>query len=96
MGVLGCTESAIVQVTPDAERRAAIADARLFKSVVTALFTQRRKTAAKALGSLPRRKLSKQQVAAALEAAGIALDARSDALPVAQILALANALAGAR
>ena len=85
-------ESTIVQIVPDTERRAAVADYRLFKSVVNALFSQRRKTAAKVLASMPRPKLSKQQVAAALDAAGVPLDARSDALPTPQIVALANTL----
>jgi len=59
---------------------------------VNALFSQRRKTAAKVLASMPRPKLSKQQVAGALDAAGVPLDARSDALPTPQIVALANTL----
>ncbi len=85
--------SSIIQVLPEEKRLAEIRDWALFTSIVAALFTQRRKTAAKALAGFARRRIPRGRIDAALHAAGIAHGARADALRVAQIIALANALA---
>ena len=86
-------ESAIVEIVPDAERAARISDYGLLRSTVNALFSQRRKTAAKALASTPRGRQSKQRIAEALRAAGVPPAARPGAIPIPKIVALANALA---
>jgi 16S rRNA (adenine1518-N6/adenine1519-N6)-dimethyltransferase len=85
--------STVVRVVPSPERRARIDDIRWFRSVVNALFAQRRKTAAKALLAMPRRKLTRERVTAALAAAEVGKNARADELTVGRIVAIANALA---
>ncbi len=85
--------SSVIRIEPSAERAARIKDYAFFKTVVRALFGQRRKTAAAALRSMARPKLSKRGVASALAAAGISEGARGDGLGASEIVALANALA---
>jgi len=84
--------SSIIRITPDPARFATVGDYGLLKSVVSALFGQRRKTASGALRSMARPKLSKAEAAAALAAAGIAETARADGLTVGEIIALSNRL----
>ncbi len=88
--------SSIVRITPDAGRFAEIGDYALFKSIIAALFSQRRKTAAGVLGGVGRPRLSKREAGSALEAAGIAGDVRADALSPAQAVALSNAIGALR
>jgi 16S rRNA (adenine1518-N6/adenine1519-N6)-dimethyltransferase len=85
--------STVIRIVPSPDRRARIEDVRWFRSVVNALFAQRRKTAAKALLAMPRRKLTRERVDAALAAAEVGKNARADALTVRKIVAIANALA---
>ena len=84
--------SSIIRITPDLARFTTVGDYGLLKSVVSALFGQRRKTASGALRSMARPKLSKAEAAEALAAAGIAETARADGLTVGEIIALSNRL----
>ena len=70
-----------------------MADVRRFRSVVSALFGARRKTAATALRKVGRTTLTRAAALAALRAADIPEQARADGLSVPEIIALANALA---
>ena len=84
--------SSVVRITPDPERLALVSDYGIFKAVVSALFGQRRKTAAGALRSMTRPKVSKADITGVFDAVGIAENARADGLSVEQIIALANRL----
>lgn len=86
--------SSIIRITPDPARLASVSDYGIFKAVVSALFGQRRKTAAGALRSMTRPKVSKTDIAAVFDAVGIAERARADGLDVDQIIALSNRLGG--
>ena len=85
--------SAVVRIDPNPERLSGIHDLRVFRSVVKALFSQRRKTAAGALTGLARPRLGKGAARAALAEAGVPDRARADGLSVDRIIALCNAIA---
>ena len=84
--------SSVVRIMPDPARLASVGDYGLFKAVVSALFGQRRKTAAAALRSMTRPKVSKADITAVFDAVGIAENARADGLDVDQMIALSNRL----
>jgi 16S rRNA (adenine1518-N6/adenine1519-N6)-dimethyltransferase len=85
--------STIVRIRPNAERWDRVTAPRLFEQVARALFAHRRKTVAGALKSIPSARLPAEKRVAALAAAGITDRDRADALPVARIVDLANAMA---
>lgn len=83
-------DSAIVRLTPRTAPPVPVADPRLFEQVVRAAFGQRRKTLSNALAGLPGH--GREDVLAALEAAGIEPSRRGETLDMAAFAAIANAL----
>ena len=83
----------MVRIVPEAERRGRIADYALFRRVVAALFSQRRKTAAAALRGMVKPRLGAAEVAGLLKAAGIGERARADGLSAEEVVGLSNVLA---
>ena len=85
--------SSVVALTPRAEPPCAVRDEKLMFRCVRAAFSQRRKTLSNALtnglGAYTR-----EQVCAALEAAGVNPQARGETLGAAEFAAVADALAG--
>ncbi len=85
-------DSAVLELTPLATPRFAIADDRRYSQVVHAAFGQRRKTLRNAL----RAAFDDEAVAGALAAAGIDGQRRGETLDLAEFAALANGLSDAR
>jgi len=87
--------SAIVRLTPEGERRAAIADFGVFKSVVRGAFLHRRKRMANAL-AVAGLDIEHPELASQIAASGIDPSARADHVGLAQYIDLANRLAARR
>ncbi|MBQ6067756.1 MAG: 16S rRNA (adenine(1518)-N(6)/adenine(1519)-N(6))-dimethyltransferase RsmA [Clostridia bacterium] len=83
-------DSEVIRLTPRREPPVAIADEKRFFSVVRSAFSQRRKTAVNGLSS--GLSLSKDRVAAALEAAGLPVSVRAETLSMEQLARLTDAL----
>jgi 16S rRNA (adenine1518-N6/adenine1519-N6)-dimethyltransferase len=85
-------DSAVVAITPNAEKRAIIEDLPWFHSVVRSVFLHRRKNLRRVLHSLWRDTLSKSDADALLERIGLTGLVRAEAMNVEEFLALAREL----
>jgi 16S rRNA (adenine1518-N6/adenine1519-N6)-dimethyltransferase len=85
-------ESAIVQIVPEAERRARIPDLSFFHSFVRAMFFHRRKLLRSELVSAFRNELDKPAVDAVLAERGLSPTARAEELDADVMLALSEAV----
>jgi 16S rRNA (adenine1518-N6/adenine1519-N6)-dimethyltransferase len=85
-------ESAVVKVTPDPARRAAIGDLGWFHAVVRRVFLHRRKNLRRVLYSLWRGRWTKPEVDAMLDGLGLTGLVRAEMMNVEEFLALAGAL----
>lgn len=85
-------ESAIVKITVDPERRAAIPDALYFHQLVRALFLHRRKYLRANVVSAMKRHLTKEQVDAVLDEMGFPPDTRTEQIGIATLLAFTEKL----
>jgi 16S rRNA (adenine1518-N6/adenine1519-N6)-dimethyltransferase len=82
--------SAIIRITIDPERRAAIPDLKYFHQFVKAIFIHRRKFLRANVVPAMKRHLSKEQVDTILDEMGFAADTRTEQLDVDVLLALAE------
>jgi 16S rRNA (adenine1518-N6/adenine1519-N6)-dimethyltransferase len=87
-------DSAIVKITPSAEKRAKVGDVPRFRAFLRDLYTQRRKNLRQALSGGPGGKRDKAGVDAKLAELGIDGTVRAEALDVAEHLRLAAAFGG--
>lgn len=87
-------DSAIVRIDPVPERQAQIVDREFLHTFLREIFTQRRKRLAGTIATMHRERWSRAEIDAMLVAAGIPLEARAEQLAVAQLVELANRLAG--
>jgi 16S rRNA (adenine1518-N6/adenine1519-N6)-dimethyltransferase len=85
-------DSAIVAITPMAEKRAVIADLPWFHQVVRQVFLHRRKNLRGVLHSLWRDRLTKPEIDALLESLGLTGLIRAEAMNVEEFLALSERL----
>jgi 16S rRNA (adenine1518-N6/adenine1519-N6)-dimethyltransferase len=85
-------ESAVVKITPDAAKRAAVGDLGWFLAVVRRIFLHRRKNLRGVLHSLWRDRWTKPEVDALLEGLGLTSSIRAEAMNVEEFIALAQAL----
>jgi 16S rRNA (adenine1518-N6/adenine1519-N6)-dimethyltransferase len=85
-------DSAVVAITPNAEKRAAVGDVSWFQSLVRQVFLHRRKNLRRVLHGFYRDVLSKPDVDALLESIGLTGMVRAEAMNVDEFLALASAL----
>jgi len=85
-------DSAVVKITPNAEKRAKIADLHWFHAVVRRVFMHRRKNLRRVLYSAWRGKWTKPEVDAMLEGLGLTGMIRAEAMNVEEFIALADAL----
>jgi 16S rRNA (adenine1518-N6/adenine1519-N6)-dimethyltransferase len=85
-------DSAVVAITPNAEKRAAVGDVSWFQSLVRQVFLHRRKNLRRVLHGFYRDLLSKPDVDALLESIGLTGMVRAEAMNVEEFLALASAL----
>lgn len=85
-------ESAIVRITVDPERRAAIPNLLYFQQLVRALFLHRRKFLRANVTSAMKRHLSKDQVDAVLEEMNFAPDTRTEQLDIDTLLVFTEKL----
>jgi 16S rRNA (adenine1518-N6/adenine1519-N6)-dimethyltransferase len=85
-------DSAIVAITPVAEKRAAIADLPWFHQVVRQVFLHRRKNLRRVLHSLWRDRLTRPEIDALLESLGLTGLIRAEAMNVEEFLALSERL----
>jgi 16S rRNA (adenine1518-N6/adenine1519-N6)-dimethyltransferase len=85
-------DSAIVAITPMAEKRAAIADLPWFHQVVRQVFLHRRKNLRRVLHSLWRDRLTRPEIDALLESLGLTGLIRAEAMNVEEFLALSERL----
>jgi len=87
-------ESAVVAITPDPSRRAAVGDVPWFHRVVRQVFLHRRKNLRGVLHSLwkHQRDWTKPEVDALLESIGLSGTIRAEAMNVEEFLSLADAL----
>ncbi|MEO0530414.1 MAG: 16S rRNA (adenine(1518)-N(6)/adenine(1519)-N(6))-dimethyltransferase RsmA [Planctomycetota bacterium] len=85
-------ESAIVRITVDPERRAAIPDLKYFQQLTRALFLHRRKFLRANVISAMKRHLTKPEVDAVLDAMGFSADARTEQLSIETLLELTERL----
>ena len=83
-------DSKVIRLTPREAPPVAIADEKRFFAVVRAAFSQRRKTAVNGLSS--GLSLPKEQVTAALTAAGLPANVRAETLSMAQLATLTECL----
>lgn len=84
--------SAIMQILPDAEKRALISDRAFFQDYVRRLFHHRRKYLRSVLVGMYRKQVSKSDIDALLEQLGLVTTVRAEELDVATHVQLANAL----
>ena len=84
-------DSAIVKITPNAEKRAKVGDVARFRVFLRDLYTHRRKNLRQALSGWPSGRKGKAEVDAKLAALGIDGTVRSEALDIEQHLRLAAA-----
>ncbi|MBA4066954.1 MAG: ribosomal RNA small subunit methyltransferase A, partial [Isosphaera sp.] len=87
-------DSAIVKITPSAEKRAKVGDVPRFRAFLRDLYTQRRKNLRQALSGGPGGKRDKAEVDARLAGLGVDGTVRAEALDVAEHLRLAAAFGG--
>ena len=87
--------SAVIRLTVDPARRAAIADLAYFHQITKALFLHRRKYLRANLLAAMKRHLDKEQVDAILEEMGFAADTRTEQLDVATLIKLAEKIRAA-
>jgi 16S rRNA (adenine1518-N6/adenine1519-N6)-dimethyltransferase len=85
-------DSAIVQIVPDAEKRARIPDVAFFHTFVRAMFFHRRKFLRSVLLSAMKDRLSKPEADKILAEQQLGPDARAEQLDVEQMLALCEAV----
>ena len=85
-------ESAVIAITPNAEKRAAIDDVAWFHAVVRQVFLHRRKNLRRVLHSFHREKLERAEVDEMLESIGLTGLIRAEAMNVEEFIALAKAL----
>ena len=85
-------DSAIVKITPRAEKRAAVGDLPWFHQVVRQVFLHRRKNLRRVLHGFYRDRLTKPEIDAMLDALGLTGLVRAEAMNVEEFLALAQAL----
>ena len=84
--------SAVVKITPNAEKRAAIGDVEWFASVVRRIFLHRRKNLRGVLHTLWKDRWTKPEVDELLESLGLTGQVRAEAMNVEEFLSLAEAL----
>jgi 16S rRNA (adenine1518-N6/adenine1519-N6)-dimethyltransferase len=84
-------DSAIVKITPRAEKRAKVGDVPRFRAFLRDLYTHRRKNLRQALAGSPAGRRDKKDVDAKLAELGIDGTLRSEALDLEQHLRLASA-----
>ena len=84
-------ESAVVTITPDPAKRAAIGDLPWFHTVIRRVFLHRRKNLRRVLHSLWRDELSKPDADALLDSLGLTGLIRAETMNVEEFIALANA-----
>jgi len=82
--------SAILRITVDHERRAAISNLQYFHQITKALFLHRRKFLRANVVAAMKHHLNKQQVDTLFEEMGFAADTRTEQLDVATLIALAD------
>jgi 16S rRNA (adenine1518-N6/adenine1519-N6)-dimethyltransferase len=87
--------SAVIRLTVDSERRAAIRDLEYFHQITKALFLHRRKFLRANLLSAMKRHLEKEQVDHILEEMGFAADTRTEQLDVTTLIKLADRIQAA-
>jgi 16S rRNA (adenine1518-N6/adenine1519-N6)-dimethyltransferase len=85
-------DSAVVAITPSAEKRTAVGDVSWFQSLVRQVFLHRRKNLRRVLHGFYRDALSKPDVDALLESIGLTGMVRAEAMNVEEFLSLAAAL----
>ncbi|HEV3167049.1 MAG TPA: 16S rRNA (adenine(1518)-N(6)/adenine(1519)-N(6))-dimethyltransferase RsmA [Isosphaeraceae bacterium] len=85
-------DSAIVKLTPNAEKRAVVGDLPWFHSIVRQIFLHRRKNLRGVLHSLWRDRWTKSDVDALLEGLGLTGQVRAEAMNVEEFIDLAVAL----
>jgi 16S rRNA (adenine1518-N6/adenine1519-N6)-dimethyltransferase len=85
-------DSALVAITPNPAKRAAIVDLAWFHSVIRRLFLLRRKNLRRVLHSLWRDQITRPEVDALLESIGLTGLVRAEALNVEELLALSSKL----
>jgi 16S rRNA (adenine1518-N6/adenine1519-N6)-dimethyltransferase len=85
-------ESAVVRITPNAEKRALVGDIPWFQTVVRQVFTQRRKNLRRVLHSFWRHELTKEAVDEMLNSLGLTGMVRAEALNVEEWIGLTTAL----
>lgn len=88
-------DSAVVKITPDAEKCSQIIDREFFHDTVRRLFHQRRKHVRSVLCGMFRKQLSKPQVDEVLAEEGVDQVARAEELEVSQLVTLSNRLKNA-
>ena len=82
--------SAVIRLTVDPERRAAIADLQYFHQITKALFLHRRKFLRANILAAMKRHLDKEEVDAILKEMGFAADTRTEQLDVETLIKLAD------
>ncbi len=85
-------DSAVVKITPNAEKRAKIADLHWFHAVVRRVFMHRRKNLRRVLYSAWRGKWTKPEVDTMLEGLGLTGMVRAEAMNVEEFITLTDAL----
>jgi len=85
-------DSAVIAITPDPDKRAAIGDLAWFHQVVRKIFLHRRKNLRRVLYSLWRDRWTKEEVDAMLEGLGLTGLVRAEAMNVEALIALTTAL----
>ena len=85
-------DSAVIAITPDPAKRAAIGDLPWFHQVVRQIFLHRRKNLRRVLYSLWRDRWTKPEVDAMLEGLGLTGLVRAEAMNVEELIALTAAL----
>ena len=86
-------DSAVVAITPDPARRAAVGDLPWFHSVVRRVFLHRRKNLRRVLHSQFRDRITRDEVDALLESIGLTGLVRAEAMNVEEFSSLARSLA---
>jgi 16S rRNA (adenine1518-N6/adenine1519-N6)-dimethyltransferase len=87
--------SAVIRLTVDPERRAAISDLQYFHQITKSLFLHRRKFLRANLLAAMKRHLDKEQVDAVLQEMGFAADTRTEQLDVETLIKLADTVRAA-
>ncbi len=85
-------DSAIIRVTPRAEKRARFADLPFYHTFVRSLFFHRRKFLRSVLRSSMKGRLEKEHIDAVMDSLGLGPESRAEELPVERIIELAEAV----